>query len=356
MNSYRTAWESLDASMLMRLFTSNGRHVNGPFERRVGSDQLHTLWRTLATRQCENFLDFNVVNIERHRAYVLWRCLTTLPRLRVRRIGFGVFAMEFSGEKCTEQIEWSRWPSVLPGVPHVPVGKLRAAVKHLDEHLGERITIPELARTCRLSARHASRLFRVFTDMSVHQYLIRQRLIQARERLAWGDEPIVDIAYDLGFANQAHFINAFKHNTTFTPAQFRARYSSPDQGPVHAWVRSFRERLARGDADFIVQCLGMPDSLPVLRDMRPDVLAHGMHLKVLADTPSTALVHWGLHGTGTGQAAPSCDGILHLGFSPDGACRAVENYPHWGEREHDRWLILERAEGGRSPSVTHRAS
>ncbi|MBM3573023.1 MAG: helix-turn-helix domain-containing protein [Alphaproteobacteria bacterium] len=330
MTSYRAAWENLDASLIERLFASDGQHRYNPFAPPVAHDQLRWEWDRLAQRQRDNFLDFDVVSIAPQRTYVLWRCLTTRPQSGKREIVWGVFAMVFKDSECLEQSAWSRTEVAMSVAPSVPIGKLRSAIRHLDDNLGERITVPELARSCRLSTRHASRLFRVFTDLSVHQYLVRQRLIQARERLAWGEESIVDVAYDLGFASQAHFISAFKQSTTFTPAQYRVRFDSTERGPVHAWLDAFRGTLTPGSFPALARCFEVPKAHAIHRD--PSLADHAIRdveLEIVADTPAIALVHWALRLPADNRAQSSGDGMLVLRFAPDGTCRAKDNYCHW---------------------------
>jgi AraC-like DNA-binding protein len=327
MDSYRAAWEDLDRTELTRLFSLQ-THVSGhPFDRPVGYAQLPSLWDDLAARQCENFLEFDIVKVFGRRAYVLWRCLTTNPASRIRRQGYGVFALAFDGTACTEQMEWSKWPKNAGDAPPIPVSKIRSLTRHIDQRPGDRITISRLAEMYRLSSRHATRLFRIFAGLPIHQYVVRQRLIRARERLAWGDERIVDIAYDLGFANQAHFISAFKQSTAFTPAQYRSRFSQLERGPVHHWLEVFRQSIADGQHLRLINELSVPGELQAgLRQRAIGLWIDGLALEVLADTPSTALVHWQLPRLPEGSAG---DGILILKFAPDGRCHGKENYFHW---------------------------
>lgn len=248
----------------------------------------------------------------------------------MRRQGYGVFALAFDGPACTEQMEWSNWPKIAGDAPQIPEGKIRSLIRHIDQRLGDRITILKLADMYKLSSRHATRLFRVFSGLPIHQYVVRQRLIRARERLAWSAEPIVDIAYDLGFANQAHFNSAFKQSTAFTPAQYRLRFSQVERGPVHRWLECFRQSVVDGEYAHLVSEFNVPADLHAIRRRRKlRQWIDGLTLELLADTPSTALVHWRLPQLPAGSAASTGDGILILKFAPDGRCHKKENYFHW---------------------------
>jgi AraC-like DNA-binding protein len=49
----------------------------------------------------------------------------------------------------------------------------------------------------------------------------RLRIGEARRRLETGREPLVDIALDVGFADQAQFTRAFRRVTGATPRAYR---------------------------------------------------------------------------------------------------------------------------------------
>ena len=55
----------------------------------------------------------------------------------------------------------------------------------------------------------------------LHRYLLMRRLEFARERIH-GERPLVEVACDAGFADQAHFTRVFKSAFGLTPARYRA--------------------------------------------------------------------------------------------------------------------------------------
>jgi AraC-like DNA-binding protein len=70
------------------------------------------------------------------------------------------------------------------------------------------------------------RQFRIVLGTSPHRYLLMRRLELARERIQRG-RPLVEVALDVGFADQAHFTRAFRSAFGLTPARYRA-LSRPD--------------------------------------------------------------------------------------------------------------------------------
>ena len=56
---------------------------------------------------------------------------------------------------------------------------------------------------------------------SPYRYLLMRRLEFARERMH-RERPLVEVAADAGFADQAHFTRAFRSAFGLTPARYRA--------------------------------------------------------------------------------------------------------------------------------------
>jgi AraC-like DNA-binding protein len=79
----------------------------------------------------------------------------------------------------------------------------------------------ELESVAGLSRYDLARQFRLMVGTSPHRYLLMRRLDLARE-LLHRERPLVDVACDAGFADQAHFTRVFKSAFGLTPARYRA--------------------------------------------------------------------------------------------------------------------------------------
>lgn len=79
----------------------------------------------------------------------------------------------------------------------------------------------ELESITGLTRYELSRQFKVMYGTSPYRYLVMRRLGFARERMH-RDRPLVEVACDAGFADQAHFTRAFRSAYGLTPAQYRA--------------------------------------------------------------------------------------------------------------------------------------
>ncbi|HZW10986.1 MAG TPA: AraC family transcriptional regulator [Phycisphaerales bacterium] len=73
---------------------------------------------------------------------------------------------------------------------------------------------------------HLARTFRRFTGVSVGEYHRRARLAAAARKLAGTDAPISRVAFEHGFADQAHFTRRFRRHFGLTPRAYRERLRS----------------------------------------------------------------------------------------------------------------------------------
>lgn len=79
---------------------------------------------------------------------------------------------------------------------------------------------------CGYSPRHLSRLFRAAYGMGAKRFSHVMRANQAVRRMQAGTIRLTDLAQDLGYFDQAHFIRAFQSVCGVTPGQYRAGVSA----------------------------------------------------------------------------------------------------------------------------------
>jgi AraC-like DNA-binding protein len=93
---------------------------------------------------------------------------------------------------------------------------------YIEKHLGEPITVRELARFVYLSSSCFCRRFRQSFGIPPHRYLVRCRIERAKALLASSGWSTTDIGLALGFDRTSSFSTAYRNVTGVTPAQFRS--------------------------------------------------------------------------------------------------------------------------------------
>ncbi|MFW5879164.1 MAG: AraC family transcriptional regulator [Myxococcota bacterium] len=109
--------------------------------------------------------------------------------------------------------------------------KIKAAERmqaHIEAHLGEKITMAELARAARYSQWHAARVFKEVTGKSPFEYIRLRRLSAAAQALQDGRRKVVDVAFDFVFDSHEGFTRAFSRQFGMPPAHFRKSGSAPE--------------------------------------------------------------------------------------------------------------------------------
>jgi len=106
----------------------------------------------------------------------------------------------------------------------------------LEEHSHQQVDLDSAAQQAGLSPFHFLRLFAKVLGVTPHQYLVRSRLRHAAHLLADNDQPITDIAFDVGFADLSNFVRTFHRAAGVSPRNFR-KAARGDR-------KIFQERLA----------------------------------------------------------------------------------------------------------------
>jgi AraC family transcriptional regulator len=93
---------------------------------------------------------------------------------------------------------------------------------YIDAHLGEALTLDELARVAALSTYHFARMFHVSFGEPPHAWVLGRRLAHARALLVRSPEDLAGVARACGFGNASHLSRAFLRATGVTPGRYRA--------------------------------------------------------------------------------------------------------------------------------------
>lgn len=101
---------------------------------------------------------------------------------------------------------------------------LDRVLDHVERHLGEDMSVQDLASVAGCSVSALQQHFRKREGLSPGEYIIRRRMAAAEQLLREGDLPLRAIAERLGFANERHFSTAFRRYHGQPPGKFRKQF------------------------------------------------------------------------------------------------------------------------------------
>jgi AraC-like DNA-binding protein len=104
-----------------------------------------------------------------------------------------------------------------------PADERRAveALRHMDAHAAEPLSLATLAERARLTRFHFLRSFRAAIGTTPHQSLVAARLRRAAKLLLETRLPVTDVAFEAGFGDLSNFIRTFRRATGRSPRAFR---------------------------------------------------------------------------------------------------------------------------------------
>ena len=106
------------------------------------------------------------------------------------------------------------------------IRRIHKVQDYIEHHLGQSLSIEELAGTAGFSKYHFSRIFQSMLHEPLAHYVNRIRMENALFLLAHrADKNMTDIAYELGYTDSAVFSRTFKNYYGVSPREYRKEYS-----------------------------------------------------------------------------------------------------------------------------------
>ena len=101
---------------------------------------------------------------------------------------------------------------------------LMTALEYIEVHLRDEIKTEDVAAACFCSRSTLEKLFRSVHDISVHEYIVRRRMMLAAKKLSMQPElSILDIAVEYGYSTHESFARAFEQIWHCRPSELRAK-------------------------------------------------------------------------------------------------------------------------------------
>lgn len=104
-----------------------------------------------------------------------------------------------------------------------------AAIDYVNGHYGEPLSLDLLAEQCYVSKYHLSHEFNRQVGTSVHRYILKKRLLNARQLMGQGESPSRVYAR-CGFGDYAGFYRAFRAEYGVGPREYALSVRPPEPG------------------------------------------------------------------------------------------------------------------------------
>ena len=96
------------------------------------------------------------------------------------------------------------------------------ALEYIEVHLCDEIKTEDIAAFCFCSKSTLEKLFRGVHDISVHEYIVRRRMMLAAKKLSKEQKlSILDVALEYGYSTHESFARAFEQVWNCKPSEFR---------------------------------------------------------------------------------------------------------------------------------------
>jgi transcriptional regulator GlxA family with amidase domain len=112
----------------------------------------------------------------------------------------------------------------MPVAESLGEGPLRETLAWASANLDEPLTVSDMARHARMSARTFARRFREVTGTTPLRWVLNQRILAAQRRLESSDDPVERIAQDCGFGTGATLRFHFGREVGVSPTRYRGTF------------------------------------------------------------------------------------------------------------------------------------
>lgn len=109
-------------------------------------------------------------------------------------------------------------------VPSTDEYRIKEAIRYIENHYGEPMTLNDLANSLHISKSECCRCFKRTLQLTPFEYLMKYRIFQAASKISSEDadfHSISDLAFQVGFNNASYFNKVFKQYLNCTPTEYK---------------------------------------------------------------------------------------------------------------------------------------
>ena len=111
--------------------------------------------------------------------------------------------------------------------PSIPHKRLNSIISYIDNNFQHHpVSIKVLAETFGYNEKYIHSLFKKYLNVSPLQYIIAQKLKEARQMVLNSSDTVESIAISLHYDNPQYFMRQFKKQFGMTPTEMRRHYSN----------------------------------------------------------------------------------------------------------------------------------
>ena len=103
----------------------------------------------------------------------------------------------------------------------MPMFRLRRVLSYIEGNLSQDLSLAAIAAVSGLSSSHCQRAFRNAVGVSIHQFVIQQRVERAKLLLAGSRLSIAEVALSVGFSHQSHLAHHMRRHLGVSPRALR---------------------------------------------------------------------------------------------------------------------------------------
>lgn len=104
-------------------------------------------------------------------------------------------------------------------------GRMARAIRYINENVSQELDIQHICDAVSISKYHFCRQFKEHTGLTVMQYILKTRIVLAREELKKTNLPVSEISEKFGFSSVSYFCRVFREEENCSPLQYRKQNS-----------------------------------------------------------------------------------------------------------------------------------